>query len=249
MDEFIKIRGARVNNLKNIDLNIPINQITCFFGPSGSGKTSIAFHTLYTESKRRFLNSFPSYLKFFSDRPAPVDVDEIKPVLPVFGLPQNNPVVGTRSNVADIMHLTELFQSLFYHYGREICPDHKTEFVELSIQDSVEEEIKSFDNGTIFHVLLKRDMFIDFFADTPFPSRSLKSKRSKKMVDFEQEHEFWEVARFKKGKAESLNTKLNDIFKKDYLWLSLNQKVKNGSTFLLSLVARFVQLMVASKVH
>ena len=78
--KYINIKGARVNNLKSVDLKIPINKITCFAGPSGSGKSSIAFHTLYAESKRRFLNSFPTYLKFFSDRPAPVDVELIEPV-------------------------------------------------------------------------------------------------------------------------------------------------------------------------
>ena len=134
MADFIKIRGARVHNLKNIDLDIPLNKLTCFFGPSGSGKTSLAFHTLYSESKRRFLNSFPTYLKFFSERPAPVDVDEIYPVLPVFGLPQINPVVGARSNVSDIMHLTELLQSHFYHNSKEQCPIHHEEFVPLEIQ-------------------------------------------------------------------------------------------------------------------
>ncbi|MEX1100088.1 MAG: hypothetical protein WEB87_06665, partial [Bacteriovoracaceae bacterium] len=56
-EEYIRIRGARVNNLKSIDIDLPINKITCFAGPSGSGKTSLAFHTVYNESKRRFLNS------------------------------------------------------------------------------------------------------------------------------------------------------------------------------------------------
>ena len=61
----IEIRGARVHNLKNVDLDIPLRKLICFGGPSGSGKTSLAFHTLLTESKRRFLNSFPNSVKFF----------------------------------------------------------------------------------------------------------------------------------------------------------------------------------------
>ncbi len=59
--ETLEIKGANTNNLKNVDLEIPLNKITCFAGVSGSGKTSLAFHTLYTESKRRFLISFPTY--------------------------------------------------------------------------------------------------------------------------------------------------------------------------------------------
>ena len=139
--ENIKIRGARVNNLKNVDLDIPINKITCIFGRSGSGKTSIAFHTLFSESKRRFLNSFPTYLKFFSDRPAPVDVDSIDPVLPVFGLPQINPVVGTRSTVADVMNLTEQVQNLYGSHSVEKCPIHFQELEKELISKKYYESI------------------------------------------------------------------------------------------------------------
>lgn len=208
MHDFIKIRGARVNNLKNIDLDLPLNKIICFFGPSGSGKTSIAFHTLFSESKRRFLNSFPTYLKFFSDRPAPVDVDEIYPVLPVFGLPQNNPVVGTRSNVADTMHLTELLQNHFYHYAYELCPIHKKQFEDISLSDYLDEITSDYNKGELATVFIAKNDFIDFFSDEPFPSRSLKSKRSKKIEDFNQEHDWWEVARFKVGKFDRADEKL-----------------------------------------
>ncbi len=122
--DYIKIRGARVHNLKNVDIDIPLGKLICFAGPSGSGKTSLAFHTLLNESKRRFVNSFPNSVKFFADRPAAVDVDEIFPVLPVFGLPQINPVMGSRSTVSDIMRVTEPLQSLYFNYAQEFCPTH-----------------------------------------------------------------------------------------------------------------------------
>ena len=228
MEKFIKIKGARVNNLKDVSLKIPINKMTCFFGPSGSGKTSIAFHTLFSESKRRFLNSFPTYLKFFSDRPAPVDVDEISPVLPVFGLPQNNPVVGPRSNVADTMHLTDIFQSLFFYHGKQRCPEHGEEFQELKISDAVSELVEEIgaETGQVVYVLLERDYFIDFFKDSPFPSRSLKSKRSKKISDFDKDHEFWEVARFKVGKSEGLDKKLQQYIDKNLTLYLLSEDKK-----------------------
>ncbi|MBD64064.1 MAG: hypothetical protein CME62_02580 [Halobacteriovoraceae bacterium] len=210
--ESIKISGARVNNLKDISLEIPLNKMTCFFGPSGSGKTSIAFHTLFSESKRRFLNSFPSFLKFFSDRPAPVDVDEIFPVLPVFGLPQNNPVVGTRSNVADTMHLTELYQNLFYHYSVELCPIHKEHFIDLTIVDYLKSFVDLEDEGNIYYLLITKDSFLDHFQNNPFPSRSLKSTRSKKISDFSKDHELWELGRFKLKHLERLNEKFKDYF-------------------------------------
>lgn len=223
----IIIRGAKVNNLKSIDLDLPINKLSCFFGPSGSGKSSIAFHTLFSESKRRFLNSFPTYLKFFSERPAPVDVDEIYPVLPVFGLPQVNPVVGTRSTVADIMHLTEMLQNHFFHFSQEFCPVHKTSFEDYFIEDFIKDKIESSEDGNlVFHVLLKAQDFIDYFRETPFPSRSLKSKRTKKITDFDKEHEFWEVSRFKLKNTKKLNEQLKPYIEKGLSLFLISENYK-----------------------
>lgn len=224
MKDVIKIRGARVNNLQNVDVDIPLNKLTCFFGPSGSGKTSLAFHTLYSESKRRFLNSFPTYLKFFSDRPAPVDVDEIFPVLPVFGLPQINPVVGTRSNVADIMHLTELLQNHFFHYSEELCRVHFKEFVEFRFSDYIKEFMED-DESEVYHLFVGSTDFMEFFDSKPFPSRSIKSKRSKKVLDFEKEHEFWEVLRFKEKTLSKLDEKVKEYLDKQVTLFIFSEKL------------------------
>jgi excinuclease ABC subunit A len=222
----IRIRGARVNNLKGVDLDIPLSKLTCFFGVSGSGKTSIAFHTLYTESKRRFLNSFPTYLKFFSDRPSPVDVDEIFPVLPVFGLPQVNPVVGTRSNVADVMHLTELLQSTYFNFSEQLCPDHKVVFEESLFSDRVESVIGSMNSDDVFHLFITGSAFVDFFQDSPFPSRSMKTDKSKKIDDFSEKHEFWEILRFKKKGLKELNTKIKVYLNRDIKIYIYSEKMK-----------------------
>ncbi len=223
---FIKIRGARVNNLKNVDLDIPINQITCFSGPSGSGKTSLAFHSLYAESKRRFLNSFPTYLKFFSERPAPVDVDSITPVLPVFGLPQINPVVGTRSSVADVMHLTELFQAHFFNFSKEFCPVHKKEFINQTFDKMLEGLVADDNEDDVFHLFISREDFIDFFSHTPFPSRSLSKKKNAEISDFNKEDEFWEIVRFKKKQIGKRDTKVKS-FVKSTCEISLSSKKTN----------------------
>lgn len=204
-DKFIKIRGARVHNLKNIDLDIPINKISCFYGPSGSGKSSLAFHTLFAESKRRFLNSFPTYLKFFSDRPAPADVDSINPVLPVFALPQINPIVGTRSNVADIMQLTGLLQSHFFHFSRQICPIHKTDLASEKISSLVENMV---DEDGINYIFMRGDEFKQNFSNMPFPSRSIRNQNAKKVDEFNEGDEFWEILRFKAKTREALDKKL-----------------------------------------
>ena len=213
MENVIRVRGARVNNLKNINFDIPLNKLTSVVGPSGSGKTSLAFHTLYNESKRRFLNSFPTYLKFFSDRPAAVDVDEIYPVLPVFALPQINPVVGTRSNVADIMHLTELLQNQFHHYSHEACPIHHTEFKEIKFSDEILKHASN-DEDEVYYLFISKIDFLEFFENQPFPTRSFKSTRTKKVTDFDKDHLYWEVSRFKNKHIKNLDNKLKDILKK-----------------------------------
>lgn len=230
MKNYIRIRGARVNNLKSVDLDIPLNQVSCFFGVSGSGKSSIAFQTLYTESKRRFLNSFPTYLKFFSDRPAPIDVDEISPVLPVFGLPQVNPVVGTRSNVADIMQLTQLMQSTYYHFSKQLCRVHKQEFVDVEFSDIVKNSIGKIEDNETINVLISKNNFIDFFKDSPFPSRSVESEKSGIIRDFEKSDEFWEVLRFKGKSLDKINEKLKEYLSKNikiYLFQAKAKKLIN----------------------
>lgn len=230
MEKFIQIKGARVNNLQNVDLNIPINQITCMAGPSGSGKSSLAFHTLFNESKRRFLNSFPTYLKFFSDRPAPVDVDEIKPVLPVFGLPQINPIVGTRAVVADTMQLTESLQNLFYYFARPKCPTHNVVLEKYDLASVINNYIKDLDDDHVLYLYTTKESFMDHLYGSPFPTRSIKNQRSKGINEFSAEDHFWELLRFKKKGVNRIQKKLVD-FKHLPLDVFLVIPVKNSLKF------------------
>lgn len=191
--DFIEIRGARVHNLKNVDLDIPLRSLVCFAGPSGSGKTSLAFHTLLTESKRRFVNSFPNSMKFFTERPAAVDVDRIFPVLPVFGLPQINPVVGSRSVVADVMRLTDNLQNLWFSSSRELCPVHEVELGVRPVSEQIQSQLKA--SQGIFHILLTPGEFQRVFGEEYLPPRSYSKKKG--LGEFDAEDELWEVTRFK----------------------------------------------------
>lgn len=211
--KYIEVKGARVNNLKSVDLKIPIHKITCFAGPSGSGKSSFAFHTLYAESKRRFLNSFPTYLKFFSDRPAPVDVDLIEPVLPVFGLPQINPVIGTRSTVSDVMHLTELVQNIYSSSAVELCPEHLVELRHSTFVDLIKEYIQKLEESDVLYLLTTKENFITYLKDSPFPNRSYNLEE-KQINDFDKDDEFWELLRVKVKGVDTLNKKVEQYLKK-----------------------------------
>lgn len=208
----IVVKGARVNNLKNINLEIPLNKITCLIGPSGSGKTSFAFGTLYNESKRRFLNSLSTNVQFFSEKPTPVDVDLIYPVLPVFGLPQNNPVVGSRLNVADIMQITEMLKKYAYRFGDDFCPTHKEKFIKQDINQLV---TNVYGEEDVLHFLISKEDFLNFYRNRPFPVRSIASKRHKSIQDFDPEHGYWEVLRKKSSKLGELKKELKIYLEKN----------------------------------
>lgn len=208
--DYIKIRGARANNLKNVDIDIPLRKLICFAGPSGSGKTSIAFHTLLTESKRRFINSFPNSMKFFAERPAAVDVDSIFPVLPVFGLPQINPVVGSRSVVSDIMRLTDSLQNLYFSSSIELCPTHECELVVRAVGAQLKEQISKPVTGGIYHILLSPNELQRVFGEDYLPPRSYSvSKRT--LHEFDAQDELWEVMRFKLENMDSLEKKWKEL--------------------------------------
>jgi excinuclease ABC subunit A len=192
-NSFIHIKGARTHNLKSVDVKIPINEISLIKGPSGSGKSSLAFHTLFQESKRRFIASFPNYLKFFSDRPAPVDVDEIYPVLPAFALSQHNPVINSRQCVIDLVRLNDLFQKYFYQFSQAICPLHKTY---LNPREGCEYLEKTFDSSAPIYFFISKQDFINYYPKGPFPARSLSDDH--KIETFNSDHQFWEVFRMKR---------------------------------------------------
>lgn len=208
----IEIRGARVHNLKNVDLDIPLRKLVCFAGPSGSGKTSLAFHTLLAESKRRFLNSFPNSVKFFIERPSAVDVDRIFPVLPVFGLPQINPVMGSRSVVSDIMRLTDSLQNLYFSFSQELCPTHECGLEIRSVSSQIREQgLKNVENGIIY-ILLSPPEFQRVFGEDFMPARTFSAKR-KSMAAFQPgtDDEFWEVMRFKADNLATLDKKWAEL--------------------------------------
>ena len=207
--EAIEIRGARVHNLKNVDLDIPLRKLICFAGPSGSGKTSLAFHTLLTESKRRFVNSFPNSMKFFVERPAAVDVDQIFPVLPVFGLPQINPVVGSRSVVADIMRLTDGLQNLFFNFSVELCPVHSLELEVKALGLQLREQAPKDAEG-IYYILVGPNEFQRVQGEDYLPPRSYSVKRGT-VEAFNPEDEYWELLRFKWDNLSNLEKRWKEL--------------------------------------
>ncbi|MEX2578521.1 MAG: excinuclease ABC subunit UvrA [Verrucomicrobiales bacterium] len=112
-DASIEVRGARQNNLKGIDLDIPVGKLTVVTGPSGSGKSSLAFQTLYAEGQRRYVETFSPYTRQFFDRMDKPQVDSIKGIPPAIAIEQQNAVKTTRSTVGTITEINDYLKLLF----------------------------------------------------------------------------------------------------------------------------------------
>src|ERR687883_499307 len=117
----IVITGARQNNLKNLDVTIPFNQLIVVTGVSGSGKSNLAFDILYAEGQRRYVESFSAYARQFLDRMDKPDVESIDGIPPTIAIDQSRPVKTSRSTVGTMTELHDHFKLLFAKIGELYC--------------------------------------------------------------------------------------------------------------------------------
>ncbi len=122
MEDFIRIRGARVHNLKNISLSIPHNRMTVITGVSGSGKSSLAFDTIYAEGQRRYVESLSAYARQFLERMEKPEVDDIDGIAPAVAIRQKNTSRNPRSTVATSTECYDFLRLLYARVGRTFCP-------------------------------------------------------------------------------------------------------------------------------
>src|SRR5271165_3763363 len=120
-NDAIVVRGARVHNLKNIDLEIPHNALTVVTGVSGSGKSSLAFDTIYAEGQRRYVESLSAYARQFLERIEKPDVDSIDGIAPAVAIRQKNTTRNPRSTVATATEIYDYLRLLFARIGRTYC--------------------------------------------------------------------------------------------------------------------------------
>src|SRR5437660_4459812 len=118
----IEIRGARQNNLKGIDVDLPLGKLTVVTGPSGSGKSSLAFETIYAEGQRRYVETFSPYMRQFLDRMDKPRVDDIRGIPPAIAIEQSNPVKSSRSTVGTMTEISDYLKLLFPRIARAFCP-------------------------------------------------------------------------------------------------------------------------------
>jgi excinuclease ABC subunit A len=126
-DRDLLIEGARQNNLKNLSLRIPHNQVTAITGVSGSGKSSLAFDTIFAEGQWRYVESLSTYARMFLEKVARPDVDKVLNIRPAIAIEQKNQVRTARSTVGTATEIADLLRLLFSKIGRPTCPDCQEE--------------------------------------------------------------------------------------------------------------------------
>jgi len=150
--EAIRVRGARVHNLRNITVEIPHNAITVVTGVSGSGKSSLAFDTVYAEGQRRYVESLSSYARQFLERMEKPDVDEISGIAPAVAIRQKNSTRNPRSTVATSTEIYDYLRLLFARCGQTFCIKCGTE-VRRDSPEEIASRVLSFAAGRRFYVM------------------------------------------------------------------------------------------------
>src|SRR5499427_9956471 len=151
-DEVISIRGARVHNLKNIDAEIPLNQLTVVTGVSGSGKSSLAFDTVYAEGQRRYVESLSAYARQFLERMDKPDVDEVIGICPAIAINQKNSTRNPRSTVATQTEIYDYLRLLYARVGVTICRRCQA-VVKRDTPESIADVVMRLPEGTRFYAL------------------------------------------------------------------------------------------------
>jgi excinuclease ABC subunit A len=179
--EAIRVRGARVHNLKNIDFTIPHNAITVVTGVSGSGKSSLAFDTIYAEGQRRYIESLSAYARQFLERIEKPDVDEITGIAPAISIRQRNSTRNPRSTVATATEIYDYLRLLYARVGRTLCLKCGEE-VRKDTSDEIAARVMALPAGRRFYVLYELKLDASGSAQTAAPGREHRPPKARKAV-------------------------------------------------------------------
>jgi excinuclease ABC subunit A len=140
----IHLWGVKQNNLKNIEVKIPVGQLTVICGPSGSGKSSLAFETLFAEGQRRFIESMSNYARQFLNKAPKPDIEGINNIPPAISIEQKNTVKSSRSTVGTTTEVIDYLRLFFEKVGTAYCPTHKIPCEKESVTEATDKVIKFF---------------------------------------------------------------------------------------------------------
>lgn len=186
VQKYIQIRGARQNNLKDIDIDIPLNTFTVICGPSGSGKSSLVFDTLFAEGQRRFTETLSNYIRQFIKEAGKPLIESIKNTPPPILLAQRNNVRSSRSIAGTQSETLDHLRIFFAKTGSVHCPAHHVPLERLSSRKGAEKILKNFNKGFLLFPIeklkkksvsvLKRKLMKDGFTRIAVPVRGSSKK-------------------------------------------------------------------------
>lgn len=223
MNDKIIIRGARVNNLKNINLDLPRNKLIVMTGLSGSGKTSLAFDTIYAEGQRRYVESLSSYARQFLGGVEKPDVDLIEGLSPAIAIDQKTTSNNPRSTVATITEIYDYLRLLYARCGIAYCPNHNEPIEAMTITSMVR-NIMNYEDGERLEILAnivtnKKGTFKDYFE-------KLKKDGFIRLYVDEQLYDIEDVPELDKNKRHNIEVVVDRIVKKEGIETRLNDSLE-----------------------
>lgn len=212
MENKLIIRGARENNLKNINIDIPKNKLVIMTGLSGSGKTSLAFDTIYAEGQRRYVESLSAYARQFLGNMEKPDVDAIEGLSPAIAIDQKTTSNNPRSTVGTVTEIYDYLRLLYSRVGKAYCPKHDV-VIESQTIKQMADTIDQYADGNRLMVVArvvkrKKGTFKDYFADL------LKDGYLRVVVDG-QNYMLDEEIELDKNKKHDIDVVIDRIIKKE----------------------------------
>jgi len=225
MNDKIIIRGARVNNLKNINLDLPRNKLIVMTGLSGSGKTSLAFDTIYAEGQRRYVESLSSYARQFLGGVDKPDVDLIEGLSPAIAIDQKTTSNNPRSTVATITEIYDYLRLLYARCGIAYCPNHNEPIEAMTINTMVR-NVMTYEDGERMEILAnvvtnKKGTFKDYFE-------KLKKDGFVRLYVDDNLYEIDEVPELDKNKRHNIEVVVDRIVKRENIETRLTDSIETA---------------------
>ncbi|MFP5518824.1 MAG: excinuclease ABC subunit A, partial [Bdellovibrionia bacterium] len=195
----IHLWGVKQNNLKNIEVKIPVGSMTVVCGPSGSGKSSLAFETLFAEGQRRFIESMSNYARQFLNKAPKPDIEGISNIPPAISIEQKNSVKSSRSTVGTATEVIDYLRLLYEKAGTAYCPTHHCPTEKESVSDATQKVLTHFNGkrgyilveisaekrvaeGRKLHSLLLQDGYLRIYTPAQNSKKKSPAKKNEKSI-------------------------------------------------------------------
>ena len=233
MNDYIKIKGARANNLKNVDIEIPRNKLVVMTGVSGSGKSSLAFDTIYAEGQRRYVESLSSYARQFLGQMDKPDLDYIQGLSPAISIDQKTGSRNPRSTVGTVTELYDYMRLLWARIGKPHCPKCGKEIRQQTI-DQIIDQLMLLPEGTKLMILApvvraRKGEYVKVFED------ARRSGYVRVRVDGSM-YELSEEIKLDKNKKHTIEVVVDRVVIKDGIMRRLADSVETAASLATGLV-------------